>query len=463
MTTPVPGRRPVSPAARSALIASARSASRAGDDEAAAPIRRAVSFESLPGYEEIHIQMMLAGQLGIAVPFYRKHEVRAGVDTQLGGRRLTNFTSYDYLSINGHPKITAAVAEAAARWGTSVSASRLTSGERPFHRELEGELAHLYGAEDSLVFVSGHATNLAVISTVMGPEDLIVHDALAHNSIVLGAEMSGAHRRSFAHNDCDALDALLAGARGRFRNCLIVTEGLFSMDGDGPDLARLIEIKARHGAWLMIDEAHALGVLGKTGRGLAEHADVNPSEVDIWMGTLSKSLVSCGGYVAGSRMLTTYLRYRAPGMVYSVGIAPPAAVAATTALDILLREPDRVTRLAENGRAFRDGAQAAALDVGGSWGTAITPVIIGDSLQTVMLAERLAGEGVAAVPVIPPGVPERSARLRFFLSAGHSAQDIARAVGLTAELLGELRARNVSLLDLQAQGVRPDLLNRVER
>lgn len=462
MNTLGPGRKPVSRAARSALIASARNAARAGDGDTAMPppARQAASFESLPGYDEIHIQMMLARQLGIAVPFYREHEVRAGVETQLGGQQLTNFTSYDYLSMNGHAEITAAVAEAAARWGTSVSASRLTSGERPFHTELEGELAHLYAAEDALVFVSGHATNLAVISTLMGAEDLIVHDALAHNSIVLGAEMSGAHRRSFVHNDCDALDALLASARGQYRNCLIITEGLFSMDGDGPDLARLIEIKARHGAWLMIDEAHALGVLGKSGRGLAEHAGIKPAEVDIWMGTLSKSLVSCGGYVAAPRALTTYLRYRAPGMVYSVGIAPPAAIAAKTALDIMLREPDRVARLAENGRAFRDRAQVAGLDIGGSWGSAITPVIISDSLQTVMLAERLAGEGVAAVPVIPPGVPERSARLRFFISAGHTALDIERAVRLTAELLGNLRAQNVSLLDLQKLGVRPDLLDR---
>jgi 8-amino-7-oxononanoate synthase len=462
VTNSTQSRKPVSRAARSALIASARHAARTADSEASAPARQAASFETLPGYEEIHLLMTLGRQLGIAAPFYREHEVRAGVETQFDGRRLTNFTSYDYLSINGHPEITAAVAEAAARWGTSVSASRLTSGERPFHAELEGELAHLYGAEDSLVFVSGHATNLAAISTVVGPEDLIVHDALAHNSIVLGAEMSGAHRRSFAHNDCDALDAVLASARGQHRNCLIVTEGLFSMDGDGPDLARLIEIKARHGAWLMVDEAHSLGVLGKTGRGLAEHAGVDPAEVDIWMGTLSKSLVSCGGYIAAPRALTTYLRYRAPGMVYSVGIAPPAAVAARTALDILLREPDRVARLAENGRAFRDRAQAAGLDVGGSWGAAITPVIISDSLQTVMLAERLAAEGVAAVPVIPPGVPERSARLRYFISAGHDLAGIERAVRLTAELLGELRARNVSLVDLQAQRLRPDLLDQEE-
>lgn len=455
-----PPRKPISREARNSLIASVRNG--ASVDVQAEAGRRPVanSFDTLPGYDEIDLQIMVAEQLGIANPFYREHEMRAGVETRVNGRPLTNFTSYDYLSINAHPEITAAVADAAARWGTSVSASRLTSGERPFHAELEGELARLYGAEDALTFVSGHATNLAVISTIVGPEDLVLHDALSHNSIVLGAEMSGAHRRSFPHNDCDALEEILTSSRGRFRNTLIITEGLFSMDGDGPDLHRLIEIKTRHAAWLMIDEAHALGVLGRSGRGLAEHAGIDPAKVDIWMGTMSKALVSCGGYVAAPRSLTTYLRYRAPGMVYSVGLAPPAAVAAKTALDILLREPDRVDRLQERGRTFRDLAIAAGLDVGLSWGAAIAPVVIGDSLQTVILADRLAEAGVATVPVIPPGVPERSARLRFFISAGHSDAEIENAVRLTAELLAELRGQGISLKDIEGQDDKLAVLNR---
>jgi 7-keto-8-aminopelargonate synthetase-like enzyme len=205
----------------------------------------------------------------------------------------------------------AAVAEAAAQWGTSVSANRLTSGERAVHRQLEGELASLYGAEDALLFVSGHATNVTTIGTMMGEGDLVIHDRYRNNSIVVGAQLSGAHRVNFPHNDIEALDRLLGQLRGQFRHCLIVTEGLFSMDGDGPDLARLIEVKSQHSAWLMVDEAHSLGVLGKTGRGLFEHAGVNPSEVDIWMGTLSKTLVSCGGYIAGPRALIDFLKYRA--------------------------------------------------------------------------------------------------------------------------------------------------------
>lgn len=405
----------------------------------------APSFNQLPGFESLRIQKSLLETFAVTFPFYRLHDARAGVRTHVDGRVLLNFTSYDYLGLNGHHEITAAVTEAADRWGTSVSASRLTSGERPFHRQLEQELARIYAAEDALVFVSGHATNLAVIATLLGPDDLIVHDALAHNSVICGAEMSGAHRRSFAHNDMDALEALLESSRTQFRNCLIVTEGLFSMDGDGPDLERLVEIKQRHGAWLMVDEAHSLGVLGRTGRGLAEHARVDPKHVDIWMGTLSKTLVSCGGYVAGSSSLIEYLKFRAPGMVYSVGISGPQSVAALTALDIMFREPERVGALQANGRLFRDRLSRDGHDVGKSWGFAVTPAIVGDSLRTVLMAHHLFERGMAVVPVVPPGVPEQSARLRFFLSADHTAEDIEQVCAAVTAVRAELESANVSL------------------
>lgn len=420
---------------RAALIAGVKKVKQAPSDLLAGssdqPARKAASFEDLPGFERIRLQEEIGRKLDVANPFYRLHDVRAGAQTSVAGERLINFTSYDYLGLNGHPRIVATVAEAAAQWGTSVSASRLTSGERPCHRQFEDALAQLYEAEAALVFVSGHATNLAVLGTVMGPDDIIIHDSLSHNSILVGAQLSGAHRVNFPHNDLDALDRLLAKHRGQYRNCLVVTEGLFSMDGDGPDLARLVEIKKRHGCWLMVDEAHSLGVLGKTGRGIFEHFGVDPKEVDIWMGTLSKTLVSCGGYIAGSRALIEYLKYEAPGMVYSVGLPATATIAALTALELMLEEPERVTALQANGARFRDQAAAAGLDVGTTWGFAVTPVILGDSLQTVMLAERLMKRGFATVPVFPPGVPEKMARIRFFISSSHDRQqidDVVRAL-----------------------------------
>ena len=228
-----------------------------------------VSFATLPGTEMMQMQRAAAGLLGLSDPFYRVHEMRAGVRSLIGGRPVLNFASYDYLGLNGHPAIVEAVTAATANWGTSVSASRLTAGERPFHRTLERALADIYGAQDALVFVGGHGTNVSAIATILGAEDLILYDALSHNSIVIGAELSKATRRPFAHNDLDKLEELLATHRPRHRRCLIVSEGLFSMDGDAPDLARLVALKKRWGAWLMIDDAHALGVLGETGLGRA--------------------------------------------------------------------------------------------------------------------------------------------------------------------------------------------------
>ncbi len=407
--------------------------------------RHDVSFESLPAYRELRTQRALADTLNVDFPFYRTHDVRAGSRSKIGGREVANFASYDYLGLNGHPEITKAVSDAAGIWGTSVSASRITAGERGFHRDLERALAANYDAEDSLVFVSGHATAISTIAALLGPKDLILHDSLIHNCVVVGAQLSGATRRPFPHNDISALDAMLTATRDRFERVLIVVEGLYSMDGDGPDLTRLVEAKERFGCWLMVDDAHALGVIGRTGRGLFELADVDPKRVDIWLGTLSKTLVSCGGYIAGSHVLVDYLKLAAPGMVYSVGLPAPATVAALTALALMRREPERVARLQANGQLFLNEARNAALDVGTSWGYAVTPVVIGDSLRTVLLAERLLERGYNAFPIIPPGVPEQSARLRFFISSEHTPEEIRGAVAATREELTRLEGERASL------------------
>jgi 8-amino-7-oxononanoate synthase len=405
-------------------------------------------FDSLPGYEQLRLIRAASEVLGIASPFYRNHDVRAGATTVIAGRPVMNFASYDYLGFNGDPAITRAVAAAAEQWGTSVSASRITAGERPFHRDLERQLAALHGAADAIVFVSGHATNVSVISQLVGAKDLILHDALLHNSAVVGAQLSGAHRRVFAHNDADAAEKILAAERHRYGRVLILTESLFSMDGDIPDLPRLIELKQKFGCWLMVDEAHAIGVLGARGRGAAEHFGIDPASVDIWMGTLSKTLVSAGGYVAGAQELIDFLKFTAPGFVYSVGMPPPAAAAALAALELLHQGRDRVARLQDNGRLFRDLARAAGLDTGSSAGFAVVPVIIGDSLRTVMMAHRLLDRGINAVPIIPPGVQEKAARLRFFVCAGHERVQIEQTVAAVREELTALEREGVSLANI---------------
>lgn len=384
------------------------------------------TFESHPACVSFRMLSTAAERFGIGNPFFKIHEGAGGSVTRIGGKDYLNFSHYNYLGMNGHPEVNRAAQEAVERYGTSAGASRLVAGERPVQRELEEELAALYGADDCVVFVSGHATNVSTISTLFGPKDLILHDSLIHNSMLEGARLSGATRRSFPHNDLETLDAILASSRGQYERALIVVEGLYSMDGDLPDLPALVDIKQRHGAFLMVDEAHSLGVLGATGRGIAEHVGVSGKDVDIWMGTMSKTLAGCGGYIAGSRALVDILKFAAPGFVYSVGLAPPLAAASLMALRIMLREPERVRNLRKRAGLFLELARKAGLDMGSSLGFSIIPVIMGSSRKAIVLSNQLFEQGINVQPIIHPAVEERAARLRFFFSAMHSDDDIRR-------------------------------------
>jgi 8-amino-7-oxononanoate synthase len=392
-----------------------------------------LSAADLDGFKEIRMIREAAEFLDIADPFFRVHEGVAGAETVIDGRTYVNFASYNYIGLNGHPQIAAAAKAAIDRYGTSVSASRPVSGERPVHRELERALARLHGTEDSVVLVGGHSTNVTVIGHLLGRNDVIVHDALIHNSIVQGAMLSGARRVPFAHLDHEAADRLLAEARPRNGHMLLVIEGHYSMDGDVPDLPAFIAAARRHRAWLMVDDAHALGVLGPRGFGVADRFGIDPGEVDIWMGTLSKSLVSCGGYIAGRADLIDYLKLAAPGFVFSVGMAPPAAAAALAALEMLEREPERVRRLNDRAGLFLRLAREGGLDVGGSIGASIIPVITGGSIRAGRLAQAMFRRGVNVQPILYPAVPERAARLRFFLTAAHSEQQVRDSVRILLE------------------------------
>ncbi len=390
-----------------------------------------------------------AGQiLEIENPFFRAHDGIAEAETSIDGRRLLNLVTYNYLGLNGDPRVTSAAKEAIDRYGTSVSASRIVSGERPVHHALETALAALHGTEDCVAMVSGHATNVTVIGHLVGPGDAIVLDALSHNSIVQGAILSGAQRLQFTHNDADALQRVLRTIRPRVRRILVVIEGHYSMDGDVPDLPAMIETTRHHDAYLMVDEAHSVGVLGATGRGVAEHFMVDPSGVDIWMGTLSKTLAGCGGYIAASRDLVEYLRCSAPGFVYSVGLSPPVAAAALASLEIMRAEPWRVQRLNANGRLFLETARAAGLNTGSSIGAAIVPVILGSSIRAARVADLLFRRGINVQPILHPAVPERSARLRFFLSSLHTPEQIHIAVTETACAIAEVERAKLDLAEL---------------
>src|SRR5215468_3189270 len=394
---------------------------------------RRLNVAELEGFREIHMIREAAEFLGIADPFFRVHEGIAGAETVIGNSTYINFASYNYIGLNGHPEIASAAKAAIDRYGTSVSASRPVSGERPIHRELERALADIHGSEDSVVLVGGHSTNVTVIGHLLGRDDVIVHDSLIHNSIVQGAMLSGARRVPFPHLDHEAADRLLREIHPRNGRALLVIEGHYSMDGDVPDLPAFIDVARRNRAWLMVDEAHALGVLGSRGFGTADRFGVDPGEVDIWMGTLSKSLVSCGGYIAGKKNLIDYLKHSAPGFVFSVGMAPPAAAAALAAVELLESEPERVHRLNDRAALFLRLAREGGLDVGGSIGASIVPIVTGSSIRAGRLAEALFHRGINVQPILYPAVPERAARLRFFVTASHTEEQIGNAVAILLE------------------------------
>lgn len=391
-------------------------------------------FDQHPAYQQVRLLRAGASYYGVEDPYFKMHEGTAGATTVIDGKTCINFSSYNYLGLCGHPAVNAAATEAIARYGTSVSASRLVSGERPVHRQLEQALAEAYDVEAALSFVSGHATNVTVIGHLLGPRDLVLHDEFIHNSSLQGMLLSGARRLSFPHNDWQALDQILLEQRRRHERVLIVVEGLYSMDGDFPDLPRFVEIRNRHKVWLMVDEAHSFGVMGETGLGIREHFGLAGGEVDLWMGTLSKALAACGGYIAGESALIENLRYLAPGFLYSVGMPPPVAAAAHAALALLRAEPERVRRLHENSGRFLALAQAAGLDTGTSAGLSVVPVITGSSVSAVRSSAALYERGVNVQPILYPAVPEQGARLRFFLSCEHTLEQLEQTVAALAEI-----------------------------
>jgi 8-amino-7-oxononanoate synthase len=376
--------------------------------------------------------------IGIDNPYFLVNDGVTRDTSIINGAEVINFSSYNYLGMSGHPAVSEAVADAVRRWGSSCSASRPISGEKPVHRELELELAKLLGTEDAIALVSGHATNVTVIGHLLGEGDLVIHDSLAHDSIMQGCMLSGATRRPFPHNDHAALDELLTNIRHQYRRVLIIIEGIYSQDGDIPDLPAFIEVKRKHQALMMIDEAHSIGVLGETGGGIGEHFGVDRTDVELWSGTMSKALAGCGGYVGGSRELVEFLKYTTPGFVYSVGMPPPTAAASLAAIRTIRSEPEHLRRLRELSALFLTLAREAGLDTGDSEGTPVIPCIVGSSATALKLSNALLGRGINANPIIYPAVPEDKARLRFFVTSCHSDEQIRYTVKALAEELSLL-------------------------
>ena len=399
-----------------------------------------VDPSEFPGYKDLKLRQQMVAALGMQNPYFDSHDGTARNRSMIGGRDVINYSSYNYLGLSGDERVIADVSAAMARYGTSVSASRIASGERPLHRELEQALAQAIGVEDAVIMPSGHATNVTTIGHLMGPKDLILHDELVHDSCLQGIKLSGAARRGFRHEDAAHAEAQLRELRPHYEKVLIVKEGVYSMDGDVSDIPEFIALKKKYGCLLMVDEAHSFGTIGPRGFGIADHFALDAHDVDIWMGTMSKSLASMGGWIAGRASLVEYLKYTTPGFVFAAGMAPTLAQAALSSLQLMEQEPWRVQQLQHNSGFFYRALQERGINTGVAKGLSpVVPAITGDSMHALLLSQALLEDGVNAKPIIFPAVADDAARLRFFLSALHTEEELTLTADLIAKHLAAIR------------------------
>jgi 8-amino-7-oxononanoate synthase len=368
----------------------------------------------------------------------RLRALSSGSDAEvvLDGRRVLLLSSNNYLGLACHPALRRAASEAVERWGCGTGASRLIAGHLDLHAAVEAKLAAFKGTEAALLFPSGYQANVGTLTALVGRGDHVYSDALNHASIIDGCRLSRATVHVYAHRDARGLEAELAATPPGGRR-LIVTDSVFSMDGDRAPVAALAALAEHYHSWLMLDEAHATGVLGAGGAGLAEEADLT-ARVTVHMGTLGKALGGAGAYVAGSRALIDLLVNRARSFVYTTGLAPAAVAAAGAALDVLAAEPERRAALVRNATRLRDGLRALGLDARGD--THIVPLVVGDNRRALALAGALLERGVLAQAIRPPTVPPGTARIRLTPMATHTGADIDRALAAAA---GAARAAGI--------------------
>ncbi|HLT58435.1 MAG TPA: glycine C-acetyltransferase [Limnochordales bacterium] len=346
---------------------------------------------------------------------------RAVVD----GREVINLSSNNYLGLAHHPRLREAAVKAVEAYGAGTASVRTIAGTMDLHRELERRLAEFKGTEAALVFQSGFAANAGTVAAILGRGDVVISDELNHASIIDGCRLSRAEIRIYPHKDVAALRRILEECRGA-RRVLVVTDGVFSMDGDIAPLPDIAAAAKPYGAIVMVDDAHASGVLGQKGRGTVDHFGLH-GQVDIQVGTLSKAVGVLGGYVAGSRVLIDYLIQRARPFLFSTSHPPAVTAACLAALDVMETEPQWMERLWDNARYFRDGLADAGFDVSGSE-TPIIPVILGDEEQAMRLSEGLFAEGVFAQGIAFPTVPRGKARVRTIVTAAHTRDDLDQAL-----------------------------------
>jgi 8-amino-7-oxononanoate synthase len=354
-------------------------------------------------------------------------ELCGGARVRTHGREMLMFASYSYLGLLGHPKINAAAEAALAEFGTGTHGVRLLAGTLKLHNELEATIADFKDTEDAITYSSGYVTNLAAISTMVGRHDVVICDKLDHASIVDGCLLSGADLLRFRHNDMADLERCLKKSNGRSAK-LVVVDAVFSMDGDIINLPGVVDLCRKYDAWLMVDEAHSVGMLGKTGRGIEEHFGLG-NVIDLKMGTLSKTIPSVGGYLAGSQDLMRLFRHESRAFIFSAALPPAQTAAAKAAFEVILEEPERVEALRQNAARFTRGLQRLGFDTMRTE-TAIVPVMCGADERAFGMVRDCQHDNIFVLPVVSPAVPEGLARLRATVTAVHTAGDIDTALSV---------------------------------
>lgn len=370
-------------------------------------------------------------------PYFIAHDSVIRDTSVIGGRELINLGSYNYLGMSGNPETMQAAIDAIRKYGTSASGSRVLAGEKTLYQELEKTIAEWKHTDDSIVCTGGWATNLAFISCFAKKGDFIVYDKLSHNSITEGVKLSDAESKAFEHNNLKQLENILKSIEGKYNKVLIVVEGVYSMDGDIAPIPEFVALKKKYKAFLMVDEAHSACVIGEHGGGVDEYFNLDPRDIDIKYGTLSKGLGACGGYIAADASIIEYLRYQMNGFVFTAGIAPPLAAEVMKAIEIIRRDNSMVKKLHENIEYFHRRAKEEGMDTGLSGGSAIVPVIIGSDAEAAYISAKLIEQGVFVPPAMYPAVPMGKSRLRFTISATHSREQLEKAITATAQIMRE--------------------------
>lgn len=397
---------------------------------------RTTDFTETAEYKALHKRMDDAF-VECENPYFVPHDSLIRDTSVINGKKMINLGSYNYLGMSGNPETVQAAIDAINKYGTSASGSRTLAGEKTIYMQLEKAIADWKHTEDAIVCTGGWATNLTFVASFMREGDFIVYDNLSHNSLADGVKLSDADSKAFDHNNLEQLESILKKIEGKYNKVLIIVEGVYSMDGDIAPIPEFVKLKKKYNCFLMVDEAHSGGVLGDNAGGVDDYFHLEPHDVDIKYGTLSKALGTCGGFIAADHSIVEYLRYQMDGFVFSAGIAPPLAAACMKAIEIIRRDNTEVTKLHRNIAYFVKRAREEGMNICRAGESAIVPIMIGSDVDAARISSLLMQRGIFIPPAMYPAVPMGESRMRVTISSTHSIEQLEEAITALSEIMHE--------------------------